>query len=98
MYDNVIVVGAGVVGVLLLAKDPEHITTDMPLLTPYLSPTLTFFPFWKSREGEWDMCEVGVDGGLYVIVYCVLSGYRMGRWRRRCADGVCPKGVGGVKA
>ena len=49
MYHSFIVVGDGVVGSLLLAKDTEPITTDISLLTPYFSPTLTFIPFWKSR-------------------------------------------------
>ena len=44
-------VGASVVGVLVLAKDKEPITMDTFLLTPYLSPTLTFLLFWKSRGG-----------------------------------------------
>ena len=52
VYDSFIVVGGGVAGSLLLAKDTEHITTDISLLTPYLSPTLTFLPFWKSGGGE----------------------------------------------
>ena len=47
--------GAGVVGALLLAKDTEPITMDMSLLTPFLSPVLTFLPLcesrWVSEEG-----------------------------------------------
>ena len=42
-------VRACVVGALVLTRDKEHITTDTSLLTPYLSPTLTFLPFWESR-------------------------------------------------
>ena len=47
----------------------EPITTDTSLLTPYLSPTLTFLPFWESRGGERGGCEVGVDGGVSEIKY-----------------------------
>ena len=51
-----------VVGALLLAKNKEPITTDTSLLTPYLSPALTFLPFWKSRGVERGGCEVDVCG------------------------------------
>ena len=49
LYDICSVVEAGDVGALVLAKDTEPITIDMPLLAPYLSPILTFLPFL----GEW---------------------------------------------
>ena len=62
-------VGASVVGALVLAKYKEPITTDTSLLTPYLSPTLTFLPFWESRGGERGGCEVGVYGGVSEIKY-----------------------------
>ena len=58
-------VGASVVGVLVLAKDKEPITMDTFLLTPYLSPTLTFLLFWENRGGGGVSKggEVGVYGG-----------------------------------
>ena len=42
-------VGASVGEELVLAKDKEPRTMDTPLLTSYLSPALTFLPFWESR-------------------------------------------------
>ena len=44
--------GAGVSGTLLLAKDTDPITIDMPLLASFLSPALAFLPFWESRGSE----------------------------------------------
>ena len=58
-----------VAGALLLAKNKEPRTTVTSLLTPYLSPTLTFLPFWKSRGGERGGCEVGVYGGVSRTLY-----------------------------
>ena len=87
-----------VVGALLLAKNKEPITTDTSLLTPYLSPTLTFLPFWESRGGERGGCEVGVCGGRCEAVCCVIFYARLGVCRRIGAGGGCPKGVGGVEA
>ena len=44
-------VRTSVVGALVLANEKDPITTDTSLLAPYLSPTLTFLPFWVSRVG-----------------------------------------------
>ena len=59
-------VGTSVVGILVLAKDKEHITMDTSLLIPYLSPTPTFLPFWESGGGERGVYEVSVCGGVIV--------------------------------
>ena len=45
-----------------VSQEQESGTTDTSLLTPYLSPALTFLPFWKSRGGERGVCEVDVCG------------------------------------
>ena len=66
-------VGASVVGALVLAKYKEPITTDTSLLTPYLSPTLTFLPFWVSRVGgasEGCVRWVSMDVGAGMCVGC----------------------------
>ena len=52
-----------------VSQEQEPRTTDTSLLTPYLSPALTFLPFWKSRGGERGGCEVGVYGGVSEIKY-----------------------------
>ena len=45
-----------------VSQEQEPRTTGTSLLTPYLSPALTFLPFWKSRGGERGGCEVDVCG------------------------------------
>ena len=59
-------VWVNVFGLLVLAKENEHITTDTSLLTLYL-----FLLFWESIGGERGVCDVGVYGGVSVKV-CVL--------------------------
>ena len=58
-YKLVVVI---VAGALLLARNKEPRTTDTSLLTPFLSPTLTFLPFWKSMGVSEGGCEVDVCG------------------------------------
>ena len=48
-----------VAGALLLAKNKELINTYMPLLTPFLSPALTFLPFWESRGDGYNIMSDG---------------------------------------
>ena len=66
-------VRTSVVGALVLANEKEPITTDTSLLTPYLSPTLTFLPFWVRRGGGVsDGCVrwVSMDVGAGMCVGC----------------------------
>ena len=67
-----------VAGALLLAKNKEPRTTDTSLPTSYLSPILTFLPFWKSR-------------GMYIYIYIYILSLEKNIFIYMITDIIYPK-------
>ena len=61
--------GLCVIDALVVSKDTEPITTYMPLLAPFLSPALTFLPFWENRGGGGEL-YIYEPSGKYLMLQC----------------------------